>query len=270
LGHTATAWATYRQAASAANAEGRRDYVATAQRHADALAPRLARLTVNVPERIDGIELKRDGLRVTSAEWGASIPVDPGAHVIVASAPGRKTWTSTVDAADGAAQLTVDVPVLEPAVEDAPRAVEPAPSGTPPSSSPTSSPRTADASGQERHAGGLGIQRTAALVAGGLAAVSLAVGTGLAVSAKRQYDDSLGNCLPANRNVCSGAGVSQRDGARNAGNAATFAFALGAAALVGGGALWLTAPRPFSVGNGTARISLVPTIGGAFVMGSWR
>src|ERR1700735_1999583 len=31
-GHTATAWATYREAASAANAAGRKDYLATAQR----------------------------------------------------------------------------------------------------------------------------------------------------------------------------------------------------------------------------------------------
>ena len=43
VGRTATAWATYREAESAANAAKRQDYMATAQRHADALAPKLAR-----------------------------------------------------------------------------------------------------------------------------------------------------------------------------------------------------------------------------------
>src|SRR5579872_6900411 len=48
LGRTATAWATYREAASAANATGRTEYVQTAQRHAEALATNLARLTISV------------------------------------------------------------------------------------------------------------------------------------------------------------------------------------------------------------------------------
>jgi len=48
VGRTATAWATYREAASAANAAGRKDYLATAQRRADGLAPKLARLIVTV------------------------------------------------------------------------------------------------------------------------------------------------------------------------------------------------------------------------------
>src|SRR5580692_9399649 len=60
-GRTATAWATYKEAASAANAAGRKDYVTAAERHAEALAPTLSRLTVNVPSPVDGIQVKRDG-----------------------------------------------------------------------------------------------------------------------------------------------------------------------------------------------------------------
>lgn len=78
LGRTASAWVTYREAASAANALGRSDYVATAQRHADSLAPKLARITVNVPQAIDGLELRRDGAIVSSIQWGQAVPVDPG------------------------------------------------------------------------------------------------------------------------------------------------------------------------------------------------
>src|SRR3984885_15543934 len=40
-GRTASAWATYREAASADSAAGRAEYITTAQRHAEALGPRL-------------------------------------------------------------------------------------------------------------------------------------------------------------------------------------------------------------------------------------
>ncbi len=274
LGRTATAWATYRQAASAANAEGRRDYVATAQRHADALAPKLARLTLNVVEPSDGLEIKRDGLRVTSAEWSASIPIDPGPHVLVAAAPGRKSWVSSVDVPEGGAQLKVDIPPLEPLVDEAPPAValtRPASStGASPTSS-TSSTASARAAEETSRSSGLGVQRAAGLVVAGLGVVGLGVGTGLAVSARSQYDESLGHCGPGNRNVCTALGVSERDSARNAGNFATIAFGVGGAALVSGAILWLTAPRRApSDASTTARFAVVPTLGGAFVTGTWR
>ncbi|MGH7271978.1 MAG: hypothetical protein ACREJ3_16230, partial [Polyangiaceae bacterium] len=78
LGRSATAWETYREAASAANAGGRKDYLETALRHADALAPRLARLTVTVADPAPSQIVKRDGVAVDAAEWGLAIPIDPG------------------------------------------------------------------------------------------------------------------------------------------------------------------------------------------------
>src|SRR5580658_3235689 len=59
-GRSATAWGAYKEAASLADAAGRKDYVATAQRHADALAPKLARLTLTVEQPVDGLQIKRD------------------------------------------------------------------------------------------------------------------------------------------------------------------------------------------------------------------
>jgi len=112
LGRTATAWVTYKEAASAANALGRADYVATAQRHADALAPKLARITVQVTQPIDGLELRRDGMVVSSVEWGQAIPIDPGTHTIQARAPGHAEWTIAAAALEGSI-VTVTVPPLE-------------------------------------------------------------------------------------------------------------------------------------------------------------
>ncbi len=89
-GRTATAWATYKEAASAANAAGRNDYLVAAERHASGLEANLARLTLNVDQPVEGLHVERDGGPVDRAEWGISIPVDPGSHSIAATAPGHK------------------------------------------------------------------------------------------------------------------------------------------------------------------------------------
>src|SRR5580658_6771444 len=60
-GRTATAWATYREAA---NAAGRNDYLTTAERHASGLESSLARLTITVEQPVEGLHLERDGVAV--------------------------------------------------------------------------------------------------------------------------------------------------------------------------------------------------------------
>lgn len=128
-GRAATAWATYHEAASAANAVGRADYVATAQRHADALAPRLAHLTVSVTQPANGLEIKRDDVPVPAAEWGVAIPVDSGTHSLGATAPGYAPWTMAVVVPADGSVVTATVPPLE-ALPPAP-AAQPAPAPPP-------------------------------------------------------------------------------------------------------------------------------------------
>lgn len=263
VGRTATAWATYREAASVANAMGRSDYVATAQRHAEALAPHLARLTVSVVQPAEGQLVMRDGVRVDAGEWGVPIPVDPGSHAISATAPGHKGWTSSVDVAssDGA-QASVSVPALEALPVEAPP--PPAVVAPPPVQvAPPPPPAPSDASN-----GGSG-QRTIGLIVAGAGVVGLGLGTAFAVSAKSQYNSSLVNCEPNNPNACNGTGVSQRDSARTAGDVASIAVGVGAAALVGGAILWITAPRGAAQSSTAARVGIAPTLGGALVQGAW-
>ncbi len=266
LGRTATAWATYREAASAANAAGRADYVASAQRHADALAPHLAKLTTTVAQPVDGLQVRRDGVDVARAEWGVPIPVDAGSHNLEASAPGFKPWSSSVDVAQDGAQVSVAVPALEAAPVTAPT---PTP-GSAPAPTPAPAPAPPPAAEGSPGAG----QRIAAVVVGGVGVVGLGLSGVFAVLAKNKYNDSLQNC-PTSPNVCTQDGVNARNDALTDGNIASVAFGVGAAALVGGVVLWLTAPATFTPPSrpATGQISVSPLVGagtgGALLQGSW-
>src|SRR5580704_18638451 len=61
-GRTASAWATFREAASAAQAAKRDDYLQTAQKRATALEPTLSRIIISEHDTSTaGLEIKRDG-----------------------------------------------------------------------------------------------------------------------------------------------------------------------------------------------------------------
>jgi len=267
-GRTATAWATYREAASAANAAGRKDYLGTAQRRADGLAPKLARLTVTVSQPAPGQQVKRDGVVVDSAEWGLGIPVDTGTHTVEASAPARKPWSITVDVAQDGAQSTVGIPALEEAPADTTAAaVAPAATGEAPAATPqAASAAPADAAPSSGSSGST--QRVVGAIVAGVGVVGLGVGGILGLGAKSKYNDSLENCQTASPNLCNPTGLTQRDDARSAGNVATVVVGVGAAALVAGGILWLTAPRSHASAS-SATLEVAPTLGGFVARGAW-
>jgi hypothetical protein len=257
-GRTASAWATFREAVSAAQAAKRDDYLATAQKRATALEPTLSRLTLLEHDATaTGLEIRRDGVVVSQAEWGVPIPVDPGAHVVEASAPTKKPWQTTLTIASGTLATTVEIPTLEdapaaPAAAVAPPALPP-PENQPP---PPSTPQNDDAGHTQRILG---------VVTGAVGIVGLGVGTAFVLSAHSHYDDSLANCT-SSKNVCNAAGVSERNSALSAGNLATVFFSVGAAAVAGGAVLWFTAP---SSPSSSPRVGLVPAPGGALVRGEF-
>jgi hypothetical protein len=278
LGRTASAWATYKEAASAAAASGRMDYRTAAERHASVLEPKLARLTVDVSQPVDGLEVRRDGVVVDRAEWGVGIPVDTGSHTLSAAAPGRVSWTSEVQVAQDGAQATLTVPPLEPQPQGgassssaSPPAVAPATplarSGNPAMGLPAAS----------SHGSSSTTQRTIGWIVGGVGVAGLAVGAAYAIAAHTKYENSLSQCQPSDKNLCSPQGVAQRDDARWAGDAATVALSIGAAAVVAGGVLWLTAPSGTENGTRAATaarplgmsLSIVPAPVGALLRGTW-
>jgi hypothetical protein len=106
LGKTATAWATYTQAAGMATP----DRAVFAQQKAAALLPTLSKLMIQAPSAPPSLRVTRDGAVVSPATYGVAIPVDPGHHVIDATAQGRSPFHREVDVGANAASVTVIIP----------------------------------------------------------------------------------------------------------------------------------------------------------------
>jgi hypothetical protein len=260
VGRSATAWATYREAESAAQAAKRPDYKSAAQRHADALAPKLARLTIHVQQAVAGMQLKRDGVIVGAAEWETAIPIDKGTHSIEASAPGYKNWATRVDVSQDGTQMTTSIPPFEEVPAEPPGAFPLSSSSTaspPAPPRPPVPPETPQPKASSQGAVGLVV---AAVGIAGLGASGV-----LAWLANTKKNDSLGHC--ATPNSCSPLGVSERNDALALGDAATVVFAIGATALATGVVVWLGAPSPAT--RRSARVVVAPRIGGAVVEGTW-
>jgi hypothetical protein len=97
--------------------------------------------------------------------------------------------------------------------------------------------------------------------------------TALAIAAKGRFDDASTYC---NGDRCDRQGMDIRADAVSRANVATVIFGVGLAAIVGGGALWLTAPK---AGSGSdVAVAITPTmdtarhgspIGGVALTGSF-
>jgi len=120
LGKLASAWAAFRKAEAIAKRAGGDDKrQAEAERRAGLLEPRLANLVISVPNRVDGLVVRRDGELVDEAVWNTPLPVDPGSYAIAAEAPGRSPWRTTIAIAAGGSRRVVVIPSL-PRVAPAP------------------------------------------------------------------------------------------------------------------------------------------------------
>jgi hypothetical protein len=250
LGRTASAWATFRDAATAAQHSGD-ERQAVAEENEKRLAPRLTRLTIVVASPVPGLVVARDGLPVDVELWGVPLPIDPGTYLVEAHAPGRAIWSKMVEVKDDGATVPVTVPALASEPVSA-RATPPALASAPPSAS---APGTAVPSSSQRT---LGI----ALVAGG--AVGAVVGTVFGLMSMSAHDAAAQVCtLGPSHDQCDSGGYDTNQRAINFGNISTIAFVVGGAALATGGTLWLTAPSSgaprVGVTAGPARLGLTTT-----------
>src|SRR5258708_7517825 len=109
-GQTASAWAEFREASSAARAAGSKDREELARQRATALEPKLSRLTIVAAKQ--SAQITRDGTPVDSAAFGTAMPVDPGKHVVEATARGKQKWSKAIEVA-ATAHVSVEVPLLE-------------------------------------------------------------------------------------------------------------------------------------------------------------
>jgi hypothetical protein len=85
------------------------DVAKLAHDRADALRPRVPRLGVTAPSPVPaGLTVTLDGSKLAVAALGTPLPVDPGAHVVTATAPGRAPFRASVSLAAGEA-MTVPI-----------------------------------------------------------------------------------------------------------------------------------------------------------------
>jgi len=243
-GKTATAWTRFNDALSAARRDGRADREHSAQDHIATLMPKLTKLDVVVPEEtrsLPGLEVRRDGELLPLALAGTPIPVDPGNHTVRATAPGMKAWESVVATAGEGATATVTVPALErePTAVVAITPVPVAPLPVPPPAELPAVPPAADVGAS--NAGST--QRTIALLVGGAGVVGLGIGTYFGVTALSKKSDANAQCPNGSTGLCNGGAVPLSQDAVNDGNISSIALGVGAAAVIGAGVLWLTAPK---------------------------
>jgi hypothetical protein len=233
-GQTASAWAIYADAASAAGKANRKDWAARAKVRMAALAPDLSKLTIAVPadSKMDGLEVKRDGIVVGASSWGVSIPVDPGAHVIAATAPGHKSWSTDVQVGAKKDQVAVSVPALE---------VDPTAVAPPPPVQPLEPPTQSAAPPPEDSTRG-NPQRYIGIGVGAVGVVGIGLGAVFGILANGKKSDAKPDCN-ADLSACNDAGVADMQNARSKATISTIGFIAGATLLAGGVVLFVTAPH---------------------------
>ncbi len=255
-GQIASAWVTYKEAASAAQRANEADRARLARARVTDLEPRLPMLTITVAQGADVPDLvvKRDGQPVGRPVWGTPIPVDPGPHVVEASAPGRKAWKSQSDVAGAGARASVEVPVLEPEA--------PAPAPAAPAAGTTAPPAPAP----EAPASPGSTQRLLAWIAGGVGVASMGTGAAFGVVAKNRLNASSGHCqTPA----CDPTGLADVSDAKNAATISTITFVAGGVLLAGGIVLYLTAPSAPSKTGLVVAPAASPSFAGLSLRGGW-
>jgi len=240
----ARAYKLFREVERIARAAGKHERAEASHQRAEALAPKVPQLRFVLKEPPHDLVLKVDGEPV--AKPNDPVLVDPGAHEAMASAPGKRTWTSAVNVTQDAHVIDVTIPRLE----DEPMA-------TPATPVPRAAEghHDANAAPAKTHHGST--QRTLALVTAGIGIVGLGVGTYFGLRSKSDHDDAKNVC--PNRDACGSMdGVSKWSDATSKGTVSTVAFAVGGAALIAGGILWFTAPR--GPAAKTTRVRVVPSL----------
>jgi hypothetical protein len=214
MGRFASAWTHFLEVAAATEMAGQHDRAEIARKRADVLVPRLSKLRI-VPEApVGGLEIKRNGVLVGSAQWNTPVPTDPGQHEVVASAPGYKPWSTQFNVVGEGRVSTLQIPPLIEAPDPPPGAAPGYPADS-----------------------GVSAAGTAGLViaAVGLIGVGVGVGFGVVALDKKSEVDEL--CPDLDR--CTQAGIDANNDGKTAGTVSTIGLAAGGALLVGGMILFL-------------------------------
>jgi tetratricopeptide (TPR) repeat protein len=216
VGRTASAHAMFLHVASIARAAGKFERERSARERANAIEPKLARVKLAVRATAPGLELRIDDAPIEKARWGEPFPIDPGHHVLRATAPGRTAWETRVTTAErSTAETTI------------PELIDPSPPPQPPPPPPPSS-----------------TQRNVALVTGGAGIVALGVGAvaGAVALSKRSTAESQCPSDTFHFRCPTEEGTAAWNSSTSAGDVSTIAFIAAGVLVAGAAVLWLTSP----------------------------
>jgi hypothetical protein len=248
------AWRELKEAELLAASKGD-DRATVARSRATALEPKLATIRIAIPTATLGLEVRLDGSRLERSYYeGGVVAVEPGHHTVEALAPGKARWSTSVDAGVGAStSVTVSLQDEQPGGANPPPA-------TPPSGATSAPPPPMPAPPVSR-GNELGqTNRTLAFVVGGVGVAGLAVGAVagiLAIGQKSTVDNECGSNYPQCGASSTGPARSDNDKLASESWVSNVGFAIGAAGVLAGVVLYLTAPKPVN----TTSIRLAPTLG---------
>jgi hypothetical protein len=119
LGMFASAWGYYREAADRLAGDKR---VEGLKARVAAIEPRLSRITITLaPSAPAEARIARDDVELGAATLGVAVPIDPGEHVVVVTAPGREPKRYVVSLGEA------EAPVLAVEPGEATRVITPPP-----------------------------------------------------------------------------------------------------------------------------------------------
>jgi hypothetical protein len=202
LGQVASAWQRFQEAAQTLPADDAR--VPVAKQRAAALASKVPKLLLRVPDDAKGWVVLRDGVELGSASLNLALPVDPGPHRVEVRVPGRAPSVTTVELRLGEqreVELTAGMAKAQSGLDFA----------APPPAAPTS-----------------GSRRTLGWVLGGVgvAGVATSLVTGAMVMSKNSTVEK--ECEDKR---CSPAGLDAADSGRTLSTVSTIAAVAGVASL---------------------------------------
>ena len=249
-GRTATAWAEYKSSVEMARKANRPDRAKLAEKGVAALEPKLSRITLTVGAGSPaGLVVKIDGTELGPGALDTPMPIDPGSHPVIATAPDMQPFETTIEIAPGDTARTFAVPPLVPVPKPEPRIAEEAP---PP--------------GRWRLPVGLGV--------GAVGLVALGVGIGFGARALSLGSESKDKCQGG---VCTQEGYRAWQDGRAAATTADVMLVVGGVAVAAGIVLVATAPRkntpdapPTEPAPSASIVPVVgPGIGAITLTGTW-
>jgi hypothetical protein len=232
LGHFASAWGAFDEAEGMATKAGDEERRAHAAQKKEALAPKIARLRVEVDQDAHATAVRLDGKPLPEGALGAALPLDPGEHVLEADREGTAPFRTTVRITQpGTVQARV-----------------------------TAAPKIAAPEAAPYWNG----QRVAAVSLGGAGIAGVVVGAVFGVRAGKDLEASRPHCKDLNPDPCDAEGVALRDRASTGAWVSDLGIGLGAAAIVGGVVLFATAPagRPAAAPS-KGGVEITPIVAGS-------